>query len=127
MTFKCDLKLCTQLPLVTGGDEEEELLRCRLKLCAQENGCLAYKESSIKRCCIKTEHQEGLLVERENLVSLGIVSCTPISAAVSCQLPSLSPHRGLLPLSLTWLGKQQSGVGAGCWWAVLVVVFQGTA
>lgn len=97
---------------VTGGDEEEDLLQCRLKLCTQANGCLEYKESSLKRCCIKTEHQEGLLVERESLVSLGIVSCNPISATVSCQLPVLCPHCGLLPLSLTWLGNQQSGVDA---------------
>ena len=86
---------------VTGGDEEEELLWCRLKLCTQENGCLECKESSVKCCCIKTEHQEVLLVERENLVSLG---------TVSCQLPLLSLHCGLLPIYLPRL----AGKTAAC-------------
>lgn len=94
---------------VTGGDEEEELLWCRLKSCTQENGRLEYKESPIKCCCIKTEHQEVLLVERENLFSLGTVSCNPHLSHCVLPAPLVIP-----PLRVTAYLPHLAGKTAAC-------------
>lgn len=56
--------------------------------------------------------RQALLEERENVVSLGILPCSPISAA-------FSPHGGLVAVSW-WAGQQQQHAVGGC--AALVVL-----